>query len=176
MKKTLTLLLTFTFLLTLLAGCSGSETEEAKPDQSALYEQVMSRFDGNLEQGAVVKVLDPNGNQVTLAKNAFVPEIAGDYTVKVDATDDYGNQAETLQYVISVVDAETSSSSETPDTSEPIVSESDKDSVDHSESSSSGGETETPAKKGCGGSVVAASSFVGLILALGAAIAIKKRK
>ena len=125
---------------------------------------------------AVVKVFDPNGNEVTLTKNAFVPEIAGDYTVKVDATDDYGNQAETLQYVISVADAETSSSSETPDTSERIVSESDKDSVDHSESSSLGGETETPAKKGCGGSVVAASSFMGLILALGAAIAIKKRK
>ncbi|MGM9553877.1 MAG: hypothetical protein ACI3V2_06185 [Faecousia sp.] len=58
MKKTLSLLLAFTLLLTLLAGCSGSETEEAKSDQSALYEQVMARFDGNLEQGAVVKVLE----------------------------------------------------------------------------------------------------------------------
>ena len=58
MKKTISLLLALTLLLTLLVGCSGSETEDTKPDQSALYEQVMARFDGNLEQGAVVKVLE----------------------------------------------------------------------------------------------------------------------
>ena len=58
MKKTISLLLAVTLLLTLLVGCSGSDAEEAKPDQSALYEQVMARFDGNLEPGAVVKVLE----------------------------------------------------------------------------------------------------------------------
>lgn len=58
MKKTISLLLALTLLLTLLVGCSGSETEDTKPDQSALYEQVMARFDGNLEPGAVVKVLE----------------------------------------------------------------------------------------------------------------------
>ena len=58
MKKTLSLLLTLALLLSLLAGCSGGDAENAKPDQSELYEQVMARFDGKLEEGAVVKVLE----------------------------------------------------------------------------------------------------------------------
>ena len=58
MKKTLSLLLSLALLLSLLAGCSGGDTENAKPDQSELYEQVMARFDGKLEEGAVVKVLE----------------------------------------------------------------------------------------------------------------------
>lgn len=59
MKKILSILLVLTMLLALLCGCAGKDApEDAETEQSDLYEQVMSRFDGTLEQGAVVKVLE----------------------------------------------------------------------------------------------------------------------
>ena len=52
-KKIIALLLSVLLVLSLCA--CGAEREEA---QSAVYEQVMARFTGELEQGAVVKVLE----------------------------------------------------------------------------------------------------------------------
>ena len=44
--------------LGLLWGCGSEEAETPEVDTSDLYQQVMARFDGKLEQGAVVKVLE----------------------------------------------------------------------------------------------------------------------
>lgn len=60
MKKTLAVFLSLAMLLALLAGCAGGGTEQggSTADHSTLYDQVMARFDGTLEEGAVVKVLE----------------------------------------------------------------------------------------------------------------------
>lgn len=58
MKKTISVLLVLTMVLALLAGCNGDDTPGGNIDTSDLYKQVMSRFDGNLEEGAVIKVLE----------------------------------------------------------------------------------------------------------------------
>lgn len=59
MKKTISVFLMLTMVLVLLSGCGGGETPAgAGSDQSGLYQQVMARFDGELEAGAVVKVLE----------------------------------------------------------------------------------------------------------------------
>ncbi len=56
MKRIFTLLLT---LMLLLAGCQPKSPASAPgPDTSRLYDQVMARFDGKLEEGAVIKVLE----------------------------------------------------------------------------------------------------------------------
>ncbi len=57
MKKLICVLL----VLLLLAGCAPAgedNTTAAAGDHSALYDQVMARFDGELEQGAVIQVLE----------------------------------------------------------------------------------------------------------------------
>lgn len=56
MKKTISVLLVLTMVLALFAGCKDETTPGI--DTSDLYKQVMARFDGELEQGAVVKVLE----------------------------------------------------------------------------------------------------------------------
>lgn len=53
---------------------------------------------------AVVKVIDPNGEEIELVKNGFVPELVGDYQVTVTCVDNWGNEAEPIQYSIHVVD------------------------------------------------------------------------
>lgn len=58
MKKTISVLLVLKMVLALLAGCNGDDTPGGNIDTSDLYKQVMSRFDGNLEEGAVIKVLE----------------------------------------------------------------------------------------------------------------------
>lgn len=60
MKRKLSVLLAAAMALALISGCSGGGgTEEpGRNQQSDLYEQVMARFDGKLEEGAVVKVLE----------------------------------------------------------------------------------------------------------------------
>lgn len=61
MKKLLALILALALLTSALCGCSkesdgGSNSGDS--GNSALYDQVMARFDGKLEEGAVVKVLE----------------------------------------------------------------------------------------------------------------------
>lgn len=58
MKKTLSILLALTMALALFSACGDTAPESPSENQSDLYAQVMSRFDGTLEQGAVVKVLE----------------------------------------------------------------------------------------------------------------------
>ena len=45
-------------LLIIVSGCSGEKPDSTAGNVSDLYEQVMARFDGKLEKGAVVKVLE----------------------------------------------------------------------------------------------------------------------
>ena len=58
MKKTISALLVLTILLTLLCGCGGKGEAGGHVDTSDLYKQVMARFTGELEKGAVVQVLE----------------------------------------------------------------------------------------------------------------------
>ncbi len=58
MKKGISVLLIVLMLLSALSGCGGRETQNHVLDTSDLYEQVMSRFTGELEEGAVIKVLE----------------------------------------------------------------------------------------------------------------------
>ncbi len=57
MKKLISLILALTMLL-LLAGCTGGGGGDDTGNTSELYEQVMARFNGKLEEGAVIKVLE----------------------------------------------------------------------------------------------------------------------
>lgn len=57
MKKLISMLLALTMVLGLCSGCR-DDAPGGDIDTSALYRQVMARFDGMLEQGAVVKVLE----------------------------------------------------------------------------------------------------------------------
>lgn len=57
MKKWISVILAAAMALMLLAACDGSGTGD-QTDGSDLYDQVMARFDGELEQGAVVQVLE----------------------------------------------------------------------------------------------------------------------
>lgn len=58
-KRTLSTLLAAVLVLSTLSGCGGEEPKASgEPETSSLYQQVMARFDGKLEQGAVVKVLE----------------------------------------------------------------------------------------------------------------------
>lgn len=124
---------------------------------------------------AVVKVFDPNENEIALVKNGFTPEVEGNYKVTVDATDDYGNQAETLEYLIAVTSPQTEGS-ETSEETSTGTSEETSTSIVSEEGGTSSSESNAPAKKGCGGSILAASSLFGVVVALGAAIALKKKK
>ncbi len=54
MKKLISIFL----VLLLLTGCTPKEETPGGTGSGSLYEQVMARFDGKLEQGAVVKVLE----------------------------------------------------------------------------------------------------------------------
>lgn len=58
MKKVLSVLLTLVMVLAMFSGCNGDKPDSTTGNVSDLYEQVMARFDGKLEQGAVVKVLE----------------------------------------------------------------------------------------------------------------------
>ena len=58
MKKLISMMLVLTVVLALLAGCQGDPEPSGSVDASDLYNQVMARFTGELEQGAVIKVLE----------------------------------------------------------------------------------------------------------------------
>ncbi len=58
MKKVLSILIAVSMLLVIVSGCSGEKPDSTAGNVSDLYEQVMARFDGKLEKGAVVKVLE----------------------------------------------------------------------------------------------------------------------
>lgn len=57
MKKMIALMLALAMVLVSFSGCK-EEAPSGQVDTSDLYKQVMARFDGELEQGAVVKVLE----------------------------------------------------------------------------------------------------------------------
>ena len=57
MKKLISLMLVLALMLALFAGCQDNEPG-GNVNTSELYKQVMARFDGKLEQGAVVQVLE----------------------------------------------------------------------------------------------------------------------
>lgn len=58
MKKWISVGLALAMLLTVLSGCGSGKTAQNRVETSDLYQQVMSRFDGKLEEGAVIKVLE----------------------------------------------------------------------------------------------------------------------
>ena len=58
MKKIISAVLVLTMMLALLSGCGDNSASENNVETSDLYEQVMARFDGELEEGAVIKVLE----------------------------------------------------------------------------------------------------------------------
>lgn len=59
MKKALSVLLAILMVATVFTACGGEkEGDDTKIEHSDLYDQVMARFTGELEQGAVVKVLE----------------------------------------------------------------------------------------------------------------------
>ena len=57
MKKTISILLVLTMALALFAGCKDNNPG-GNINTSDLYKQVMARFNGELEKGAVIKVLE----------------------------------------------------------------------------------------------------------------------
>ncbi len=58
MKKVFSVALAMAMVLTLFAGCGEKDNAGGHVQTSDMYEQVMSRFDGKLEEGTVVKVLE----------------------------------------------------------------------------------------------------------------------
>ncbi len=58
MRKLISIWIVFVMMLSLFSGCSGEENPGSGVEVSDLYEQVMARFDGELEQGVVIKVLE----------------------------------------------------------------------------------------------------------------------
>lgn len=62
-----------------------------------MYTATNSRFD---PIDATIAVKDPNGKSIEIIKNGFIPTIAGEYSVVITAIDDYGNEAEKIQYSI----------------------------------------------------------------------------
>lgn len=58
MKRFFSLLLSAALTASLLVGCGGRESAKDTPEASDLYESVMARFDGTLEEGAVIEVLE----------------------------------------------------------------------------------------------------------------------
>lgn len=109
---------------------------------------------------AVVTVLDPNNNPVTLDKNGFTPEIAGTYSVKVTCVDSWGTEAEPIEYTISVSEAEPD---EEPD--DPIVPD-EPENPDEPASTN----------KGCGGSIIASSILLTISAGIGAALLISRKR
>lgn len=89
MKKWMALILALAVTLTLLTGCVGGEEEGDGPDTSDLYGQVMSRFTGELEQGAVVKVLEND----TAIELGYVDQLIADFN---EAYKDKGISAERM--------------------------------------------------------------------------------
>ena len=57
MKKMISALLVLAMMLALFSGC-GDNSGGVNVDTSDLYKQVMARFDGKLEEDAVIKVLE----------------------------------------------------------------------------------------------------------------------
>ena len=109
----------------------------------------------------VIKVTGPDGNEVEISKNRFTPDKAGTYHVNVTCVDAWGNEADPLDYDIVV--------------KEGYVAPDDKTTADV-ESSDKTSENKPSEKKGCSGSVIAASSLLGSLTLLATGLVIKKRK
>lgn len=91
MKRILALLLGAALLLCLLAACGASDGgSQPKTDHTELYDQVMARFDGKLEEGAVVKVLEND----TAIELGYVDQLIEAFN---DAYKDSGISAERMK-------------------------------------------------------------------------------
>lgn len=91
MKKFLAILLSLTMILGLFTACGSDGGEETKGSQhSNVYDQVMSRFTGELEQGAVVKVLEND----TAIELGYVDELIAAFN---EAYKDQGISAERMK-------------------------------------------------------------------------------
>ncbi len=116
----------------------------------------------------VVQVTDPDGNDVAVSKNRFTPSKAGTYHVHVTCVDSWGNEADPLDYDIVVSDGYVEPDDKTSDQS----TEPSKDtSADKTSENTDGGK-----KKGCGGSITAATSALAAVTLIGAGLVIKKKK
>lgn len=89
MKKVLSILIAVSMLLVIVSGCSGGKPDSTAGTVSDLYEQVMARFDGKLEQGAVVKVLEND----TAVELGYVDQLIAAFNV---AFQDKGISAERM--------------------------------------------------------------------------------
>ena len=58
MKRIISAVMVLTMILALLSGCGDNSASGNNVETSDLYEQVMARFTGELEEGAVIKVLE----------------------------------------------------------------------------------------------------------------------
>ncbi len=58
MKKHISILMVLVMVLSVLSACGGDKVPGSEIQTSDLYEQVMARFTGKLEEGAVIKVLE----------------------------------------------------------------------------------------------------------------------
>lgn len=88
MKKIAAVLLVLAMFSAILAGCS-ENNHGSTIDTTDLYEQVMSRFDGKLERGAVVKVLEND----TAIELGYVDELIAAFN---EAYKDKGISAERM--------------------------------------------------------------------------------
>jgi len=88
MKKIAAVLLVLAMFSAILAGCS-ENNHGSNIDTTDLYEQVMSRFDGKLERGAVVKVLEND----TAIELGYVDELIAAFN---EAYKDKGVSAERM--------------------------------------------------------------------------------
>lgn len=99
----------------------------------------------------VFTVFDPEGEQVTLEGDGrFIPQKAGEYTVRITAVDSWGNQAEPYEYKVTVTEGGSGSGSET---------NKDKDGT-------------KDGKGGCGSAI----SLLPLIASLGCAWLVRKKR
>lgn len=89
MKKLLSCVIILAFLLTSLAGCGGKGSTPTESGHSDVYASVMARFDGKLEEGAVIKVLEND----TAVELGYVDALIAAFN---DAYQDKGISAERM--------------------------------------------------------------------------------
>ena len=141
-------------------GESGNRVTEAKLGSTVklpIYTATNDAFD---ILNAVVRVTDPDGNVLEIERNRFVAEKLGKYHVNVTCVDNWGNEADPIDYDITVVEE-----------IEPGPGNGDGNTT-----SSNGGTTEEPGTSsgGCGKSGANIVTVLGLVALLGLVVLKKK--